>query len=545
MTLLNRVVSRVLRLPPPTHRGLVRQRDLRATMPDGVVLLADRCFPRGHDADLPTVLIRTPYGRSGLPAFEAGVMAERGYNVVVQSCRGTHGSGGIFEPFVNEQSDGIATVEWVQRQPWFDGRLGTHGSSYCGYTQHALADGTPDGVVGAMAPSVASADLRGLFHPFGVFALESMLSWVYGLDPAGERNLLAVVRQLRRGREVIPRAAASLPVREADVVATGRVQRFFRDWVDHDQRDDAFWDALDHRMGLTRGRAAVTSHAGWFDIFTPYQIADFQAMQAAGRDVELTVGPWNHGGGFGHRVADALALFDRKLKQGARQKRVKPVHVQLHGDDRWLHYDSWPPASIAQRWHVHRGGALGLQPAGDSTPDAWSHDPADPAPSTGGAALGRGGPKDNAEREARDDVLTYTTPPLPSDVAVLGTPRARLHVQSTTEEYDVVVRVCEVDAKGVSRNLSDGVVRLTGAVGPQAVDVELWPLGALLHAGHRIRLQVSSALHPLYARNLGSGEPAAKAVTMVVSRQELFHDGFHQSWIELPIVLVAPQDVVG
>jgi putative CocE/NonD family hydrolase len=545
VTLFNRVVSRVLRLPPPTHRGLVRQRDLRATMPDGVVLLADRCFPRGHDADLPTVLIRTPYGRRGLPAFEAGVMAERGYNVVVQSCRGTHGSGGSFEPFVNEQSDGIATVEWLQRQPWFDGRLATHGSSYCGYTQHALADGTPDGVVGAMAPSVAAADLHGLFHPFGVFALESMLSWVYGLDPAGERNLLAVVSQLRRGREVIPRAAASLPVREADVAATGRVQRFFRDWVDHDQRDDAYWDALDHRAGLTRGSAAVTSHAGWFDIFTPYQIADFQAMQAAGRDVELTVGPWNHGGGFGHRVADALALFDRKLKQGPRQKRVKPVHVQMHGDDRWLHYDSWPPASIAQRWHVHRGGALGLQSAGDSTPDAWSHDPADPAPSTGGAALGRGGPKDNAEREARDDVLTYTTPPLPSDVAVLGTPRARLHVQSTTEEYDVVVRLCEVDAKGVSRNLSDGVVRLTGAVGPQVVDVELWPLGALLRAGHRIRLQVSSALHPLYARNLGSGEPASKAVTMVVSRQELFHDGLHESWIELPTVVVTPQDVVG
>jgi predicted acyl esterase len=120
-----------------------------------------------------------------------------------------------------------------------------------------------------------------------------------------------------------------------------------------------------------------------------------------------------------------------------------------------------------------------------------------------------------------------------------------LHVQSTTEEYDVVVRLCEVDAKGVSRNLSDGVVRLTGAVGPQVVDVELWPLGALLRAGHRIRLQVSSALHPLYARNLGSGEPASKAVTLVVSRQELFHDGQRQSWVELPTVVVTPQDVVG
>jgi putative CocE/NonD family hydrolase len=268
-------------------------------------------------------------------------------------------------------------------------------------------------------------------------------------------------------------------------------------------------------------------------------------MQAAGRDVELTVGPWNHGGGFGHRVADALALFDRELKQLPRPKRAKPVHVQMHGDDRWLHYDSWPPASVGQRWHVQADGALGRDPADDVPPDTWTHDPADPAPSTGGAALGKGGPKDNAAREARDDVMTYTSPPLLSDVAVMGRPRARLHVQSSTAEYDVVVRLCEVDTKGVSRNLSDGVVRLTAAVGPQAVEVDLWPLGALLRAGHRIRLQVSSALHPLYARNLGSGEPASKAVTMVVSRQELFHDPLHQSWVELPTVVVTPQDIVG
>ena len=45
--------------------------------------------------------------------------------------------------------------------------------------------------------------------------------------------------------------------------------------------------------------------------------------------------------------------------------------------------------------------------------------------------------------------------------------------------------------------------------------------------GHRIRLQVSSGAHPLYARNLGTGEPPTTATTMRAADQEVFHDAEH------------------
>ena len=49
--------------------------------------------------------------------------------VVMQSCRGTFGSQGTFRPFFDEQNDGEDTVEWMERQPWYSGKLALWGIS--------------------------------------------------------------------------------------------------------------------------------------------------------------------------------------------------------------------------------------------------------------------------------------------------------------------------------------------------------------------------------------------------------------------------------
>lgn len=67
-------------------------------MRDGVVLRADRYVPDG-DERAPVVLVRTPYGRKGMWWHLFGrPLAARGYQKVLQSCRGTEGSGGDFAP---------------------------------------------------------------------------------------------------------------------------------------------------------------------------------------------------------------------------------------------------------------------------------------------------------------------------------------------------------------------------------------------------------------------------------------------------------------
>lgn len=119
MNLSSHLVQRVLKLPPPLTRDLVVERDLRVPMLDGVDLLADRWAPRTGGEGLPTALIRCPYGRRGVIALGAvRPLAERGYQVLIQSTRGGFGSGGTPDHMRQERADGLATLDWLVEQQW-------------------------------------------------------------------------------------------------------------------------------------------------------------------------------------------------------------------------------------------------------------------------------------------------------------------------------------------------------------------------------------------------------------------------------------------
>ena len=111
---LDAATARIFKMPPG-HHDYTLTRALRVPMRDGVELLTDVYAPVGKS--LGTLLIRTPYGRTGLIALvTAGYYATQGYHVVNQSCRGTFGSGGDFEPFSREVDDGADTLAWLRRQ---------------------------------------------------------------------------------------------------------------------------------------------------------------------------------------------------------------------------------------------------------------------------------------------------------------------------------------------------------------------------------------------------------------------------------------------
>src|SRR5260370_6611926 len=186
MTFASRFMGQALRFPPATSR-VVLQRELRVPMPDGAVLLADRYAPRARPWPLrpppPLVLVRSPYGRRRSWGLLFGrLLAERGFQAVIQSCRGTFGSGGTFDPFgPDEHDDGLATVAWLRKQPWYPGSFGTCGPSYLGMTQWAIAaDAGPD--LKAIAVQGTSADLRAPCYPGGSFSLQTPFDWMCQVD---------------------------------------------------------------------------------------------------------------------------------------------------------------------------------------------------------------------------------------------------------------------------------------------------------------------------------------------------------------------------
>src|ERR1700722_20661334 len=82
-------------LPAPAC-PVTLERGLRIPMPDGTQQVADRYIPQVGEP-CPTLLVRTPYGRGFPYDFIYGsLLAEHGFHILLQSTRGTGGSGGSF-----------------------------------------------------------------------------------------------------------------------------------------------------------------------------------------------------------------------------------------------------------------------------------------------------------------------------------------------------------------------------------------------------------------------------------------------------------------
>ena len=539
MALLSEIAGRLLRLPVPVTRELVVDRDLPVTMDDGVVLLADRYAPPcGGPA--PTVLVRSPYGRGAFGFLFGRLIAERGLQVIVQSTRGTFGSGGRFDPF-NERADGLATLRWLREQPWHSGPVGGIGPSYMGLVQWAIAD-----ELNALAPSATASQFRGMALGGGSIALDTALSWTLVLQ-VQERRLapLLLAHGLRR---TLPRLyEEQVPIEELDQRAFGAQIPYFQEWMEAMSPDSPYWAQRDFSSTVGDVDAPVQLTGGWYDIFLPWMVEDFRALRAAGRDPQLIIGPWTHASPalLGVGLREGIAWLRAQLLGDARMVRDAPVRVYVTGERRWRELPDWPPPGVRERtFYLQPGGGLSdSPPAGAAQASRYRYDPADPTPALGGATLLERMPvRDNRPLEARRDVLTFTGAPLDTDVDALGPVRADIRLRSSRDDTDVFVRVCDVQPDGTSLNVCDALVRLTYGQPPRdgdgvaAVRFELWPTAHRFAAGHRIRVQVSSGAHPRYARNPGTGEDPLRATRLVAADQEVFHDEARPSSVTLSVL---------
>jgi hypothetical protein len=524
----------MLKIGPPVTREVAVEPDVPVRAPDGTDLLTD-VYLAGAREPLPVILLRTPYGRRGSYGTMARLFAERGYHAVVQSTRGTSGSGGQID-YDREAADGRAAADWIIKQPWSNGEIGGFGGSYLTFTQLALASTRPPQLK-ALALGVWGAERRALYYPGGAFSLDR-LGWAFVIE--NQEKPLASVRTPLRARRALAPAFAHLPLLDADTVAVGHPVGYYRDPLQHDQPGDPYWTPTDFRPALRDLGIPATMTGGWYDMSLPSMLADYQALRDAGQTVRLRVGPWHHSSQdlFRYLFQDALDWFGAHLLGGPAPS-WSGVRIETMGGGGWRDLPQWPPAASTRRWHLQPDGALATPVSAAGEPSRYTYDPADPTPAVGGtsSSFANAGPKDNRQLEQRPDVLTYTSEPLPSALEITGPVTAELFVSSSLPHTDFFARLCDVDPKGKSVNITDGLIRLTSAGHrPQQIRIDLWPTAHQFRPGHRIRLQVSSGAHPRYARNAGSEEPLATAATLYEAQQTVHHDPGHPSAVLLPVV---------
>lgn len=532
---------------------------VKIPMRDGAELCANIFLPSAtgkHNA----AVLRTPYGKPDGSAQSVRAFIRAGYAVVVQDVRGRGHSEGVFRQFEQEENDGFDTIEWISRQPWSNQRAGLFGSSYSGIAAWRAALSRPPALK-ALAVSVAGGDeyLDRFYSPGGALRLAHRLRWIAenfkpdGRPPADFRKTMLW-----------------LPLRTADIAATGGQVDFWRRALEHPAYD-AYWARLSTRARIEPAALPVHISGGWYDPFLENDIEMFLRSRRAGKPARMIIGPWGHSqsqpmpnaffdeGSLPSPRSSELEWFDCYLRE-VTAAPAPAIRYFLMGANEWRETPTWPPpeAESLPLYLTSKTGANSLQGDGmlDDEPPAeprvekFAYNPRNAVPTVGGALccnfkLHPWGPLDQRPVEGRRDVLVFTSPPRARPLDIAGPVRVVLFVASDAPDTDFTAKLVDVSPDGNARILCDGIVRMRYRLGVQR-EVPYRPgeiqrieiaLGSTAHRflpRHSIRLDVSSSNFPRFDRNLNTGRPQATERELRQAHQSVYLSRERPSALILP-----------
>ena len=507
----------------PSEFGVHVDKNVLVTMRDGVRLAIDIYRParEGKPAPgrFPTLLTRTPYNKDGT-AGEGRYYAERGYVVVANDVRGRYASEGTWRLIADDPQDGFEVVEWIARQDWSDGKVGTFGTSYPGGTQHALAEMNPPHLT-AMVPidAVSNCGVSGMRHG-GAFELRFM-NWIFQTGAPNSRAALAdpaLRRALVENGRRIREHADSLPVRTGTTPL--KVVPEYESWLVEAMKsgpESPFW----HKKGMSvvdhvsdYADVPVLHVTGWYDSWTRQVTMNYQALAPAKKSPQrLVIGPWVHGGQNSNIAGEVeftkeagidllafrLRWYDRWLrgeKNGVDDDAPVMLYIMGTGNDSaskagrlqhggfWRAEREWPlRRAVPTPLYFHADGTLSDRlPQQGSSYTTYTFDPRHPVPTIGGnissnqGLVTNGGydqrPRDNTHAadnrlplSERRDVLVFRTAPLSTDWEVTGTVEVKLWVSSDAPDTDFTAKLIdEIPPNpdyplGFDLNLGDSILR--------------------------------------------------------------------------------------
>ena len=324
--------------------------------------------------------------------------------------------------------------------------------------------------------------------------------------------------------------------------------------------------AVDPAKQVADFRAIPLLRTGWYDWFINDALATWELLRANAPEplrsqARIIITPSSHNTtGYKERMGEHPELWHnhwsnvdftlswyQTVRDGSIDEWPRVIYY-LMGANEWRSADDWPlPEAVETPFYLGAGATLSTTaPQEEQAADQYVYDPLDPAPTVGGSIVSWVYPPGSVDVSAvqeRADVLSYTTEPLEHDVDVVGKLRAVLYASSSAVDTDFAVRLSDVAPDGRAVQLQNGLLRaryrdldrgaellVPGEIYP--LEVDMWVTANRFKAGHRIRVDVSSADFPRFDRNTNlGGEPGDP----VAATQTIYRDASHPSHVVLPV----------
>jgi putative CocE/NonD family hydrolase len=526
-------------------------------MRDGVKLAVDVIRPSSDgneptEEKVPVIWTHSRYHRNqqamnpGLKSMVDGRpdlqrLVKHGYAVATVGVRGSGASFGRFEGLFSpsETKDSYEIINWLANQPWCNGNIGMFGGSYLGMTQYmAASQGHP--ALKAIFPDVAGFDLYEVMYPGGVFRQDMIQHW-----DILTRQLDTQMKAARVDTDKDGKMLAKAIEGHSDNWEVFKEYRKAKHRNTRSPEHSYFThNPAPFLKAINQAKVPAYHWNGFHDVF----VTDATLWYAnyAGPQ-KLGIGSWGHSVFPDRRfIEERMRLmtieqhrwFDHWLKgidNGIMDE--PPINYSVLNEEKkrgWKTAEQWPPkSSVNTTFYFASGksgsidsvndGLLQLRRPRDGEPaDKYK---VDMTTTTGASsrwdnAVGQGplsyGDLSDNDRKS----LTYTTAPLKEDVTVTGHPVATLYISCAAEDCDFHVLLEEVNDKGKSSYVTEGVLRASNRTLAEApwnnlglpyqrcfkedqtplvkgriteLKLDLHPTSTVFNASHRIRVTIMCA----------------------------------------------------
>lgn len=491
-------------------------------MADGVRLYTRYAVPKGS-ASVPIVFMRTPYegSRDGKPysasEYDNNLFIKRGYAVVLQHCRGRGDSEGECIPYKNEREDGLASLEYIRRLPFYNGEIYLTGGSYLSSVHLSYLADKPEGVRGA--------------------ALHIQTDRMYERDYRGgcNYNLCNIDWWARMMERSFPEAQLSRAYERPYCEAARRV--FGRDVPEYTGRlihntNDGFWKSDSRERVMDTLDIPILLTEGWYDFYVEGMFGMWERLSESVRERSaMIVGPYGHntsvGNDEGYPLVNAnlpsdwvVEWFD-SIREGREYKYAERGKVRAY--------------SIAEgEWHsfeypTGKGRVcLGLLPTDGEACERGEFS-YEYNPNCKNLLSRRGGIFKAPEFSPKDGILSLYSEPSSEVQSFFGKIRIKLAVKSDCEDTAFFARVYFVE-DGAAYYLTDAVASLSSLVEdytPQSkveIGLETPPISFTLKPGMRIRVDIASR-GGAYMPHTNTREHFAYATEIKVARNVIYTGG--------------------
>ena len=510
-------------------RKVVEWPDVRIEMPDGIKLSARVWLPEDAEDDpVPAILEHLPYrkrdGTIARDELNHPYLAGHGYACIRVDMRGNGDSEGLMEDEYTQQEwdDAIAVMEWVGAQPWSTGRWGMMGISWGGFNGLQVAALRPEGLDAVISLCTTSDRYADDIHYKGGCLLGENLGWAAQMLSYSSRPPDPMI--------------VGDSWRDMWLERLNAQPFLLETWLDHQTRD-AYWQHGSICEDWDAINAAVLVVGGWHD---GYRNTPAKIVESLHSPAKAIVGPWIHK--YPHFAApeprigflqEALRWWDRWLKdidtgvEDDPSQRlwlmdgIGPERYSAARPGRWIALDDPVPMQtlhLTEHQLSSKEGqldryVLSPQSCGAGTGEYFPFAFSDEFP---------GDQQEDDDMSACFDANTSE-----SHIDIVGAPKVDLRLIPEGNRGLIALRLCDVHPDGTSVQISHGFLNLSHHKS-HADPVELTPGDEIsvsvtldqcayrLHAGHKLRLAISTSYWPFIWPS-----PDRKGITLKSGRLDL------------------------